>query len=134
MKTFYYKSLRTMEPRPGVKYSTTYIKQDSDEYDRTLKWFAQTAEEIIAATIDHPELAEWFIRPMPDFRRSEAAKFYSPQDLLMDIIDQMVHGRDLTQAMLDRWNRLCSGTPWEVEIVSMKNTKHQPPVRTQLFL
>lgn len=134
MATFYYKSLREMEPRPGVKYSTTYIKQDQKEYDRLRNWLVQIAESIIDISNFDMDCAVWFITPMPDFRKAQRGNYYSPQDILTDMIDQMVHGRDLSEAMLGRWNRLTEGTPWQVELLPISHTTPQPQVRTELFV
>jgi hypothetical protein len=35
----------------------------------------------------------------------------------MDAVTQMHEGRDLTQAMLGRWNRLFAGTPWQLDLI-----------------
>lgn len=134
MATFYYRTTRQMEPRPGVKYSTTYIKQDQAEYDRLRTWLVEVAESIIGISNRDMDCATWFITPMPDFRRAQRGNYYSPQDLIVDMIDQMLHGRDLSQAMIDRWNRLTEGTPWQIELLPMSDTKPLPQVRSPLFV
>lgn len=116
-----------MEPRPGVKYATTYIKQSPEEYDRMKSWLVQVAENILDICQHDPSLTEWFYRPMPDFRKSTRGQYYTPEELLTDMIQQMSLGRDLTQAMTDRWNRLTDGTPWQIEwVVASSARKPQP--------
>lgn len=117
MATFYYRTQKQLEPRPGTKYATTYIKQDPKEYQRLRTWLVQIAETIIDICQHDPLVAEWFVKPMPDFKRSQKNQYYSPQDILTDMIDQMAHGRDLSEAMLGRWNRLTQGTPWQIELI-----------------
>jgi hypothetical protein len=117
MTTFSYRQLRHMTPRPGVKYATVYIQQDPEEYQRLLRWLVSVAESIVGIAEIDPACAAWFTTPMPDYRRSRRGEYYSPQDIVTDMIDQMAHGRDLTEAMLGRWNRLSRGTPWEIDLV-----------------
>lgn len=116
MATFYYKHIREMEPRPGTKYATRYIKQTPQEYDRLKSWLVHTAESIIDICDHSAEVAEWFVRPDPRFRRS-TGQYYTPQDLVADMLDQVSHGRDLPQAMIDRWNRLTDTTPWQIHLI-----------------
>lgn len=134
MATFYYRTRRDLDPRPGYTYSTTYIKQDAEEYERLRGWLVQIAEDIIAISNIDMDCATWFITPMRDFRRSTRGQYYSPQDIITDMIDQMAHGRDLSSAMVGRWNRLCEGTPWQIEFVASSDTKSKPQVRTELFV
>lgn len=134
MATFYYRSRRTLEPRIGTKYSTTYIKQDAAEHQRLQNWLVQIAEDILAISDVDMDCALWFITPMPDFRKSTRGQYYSPQDILTDMIDQLAHGRDLPEAMLGRWNRLTEGTPWQIELLPSSDTKPQFQVRSPLFV
>jgi len=123
MATFYYRNLKHMQPRPGVKYATVYIQQDHSEYQRLRAWLVKIAETILDISRMDPDCAAWFVRPMPDFRRSRRGEYYSPQDIITDMIDQMAHGRDLTEAMLGRWNRLTEGTPWQLDLVAIDQAK-----------
>ena len=121
MATFYYRSLKKLDPRPGTKYSTTYIKQDAEEHQRLQAWLVQIAETILAIADVDPDCALWFITPMPDFKKSSRGQYYSPQDIITDMIDQLAHGRDLPEAMLGRWNRMTEGTPWQIEFVKTQD-------------
>lgn len=134
MATFYYRSRRTLEPRIGTRYATTYIKQDAAEHQRLQNWLVQIAEDILAISDVDMDCALWFITPMPDFRKSTRGQYYSPQDILTDMIDQLAHGRDLPEAMLGRWNRLTEGTPWQIELLPSSDTKPQFQVRSPLFV
>ena len=116
MATFYYKHIREMEPRPGTKFATRYIKQTPQEYDRLKSWLTNIAETIVDLCDHDPIVAEWFTRPDPAFRRSQGQP-YSPEDLISDMLNQMARGRDLPQAMVDRWNRLTDTTPWQIQLI-----------------
>jgi len=134
MATFRYRSRKTMEPRVGVRYATVYIKQDIAEYERLKSWLVQIAQDIIAISQIDADCAAWFSTPMPDFRRSQRGEYYSPEDIITDMIDQMMHGRDLTEAMLGRWNRLTEGTPWQIELIATHDTTPPPQALSQLFV
>jgi len=134
MATFRYRSMKTMEPRVGVRYATVYIKQDTAEYERLKSWLVEIAQDIIGIAQIDADCADWFCRPMADFRRSRRGEYYSPEDIITDMIDQMAHGRDLTEAMLGRWNRLTEGTPWQIDLIANSDTMPQLQVRSELFV
>ena len=125
MATFYYRSTRQLEPRPGTVWSTVYIRQDPTEHQRLLHWLVRIAEDIVGIAQIDADLAQWFCRPMPDFRKSTRGHYYSPEELITDMIDQLAHGRDITEAMIGRWNRLCEGTPWQIDLEATSGTR--PP-------
>ena len=128
MARFEFIKMHEMPPKPGTRYSTTYIKQSLTEYQRLNTWLIRTAEDIMGILELDPELARWFSHPHPDFHTSRRGQYYSPEDLLTDMLKQMSLGRDLPHAMLDRWNRLCEGTPWEIELyqtTAVKKPRHQ---------
>lgn len=130
MTTFYYRRIHEMEPRPGVKYATRYIKQSPEEYERLKAWLVNIAETIIDIADHNPEVAEWFTRPDGRFRRS-TGQYYTPQDLVTDMLEQMIKGRDLPQSMVDRWNRLTDTTPWQIQLI--QGTPQQTPTREALW-
>lgn len=134
MARFEYTRMHEMPPRPGVKYATVYIKQSPAEYQRLHQWLLKTGEDILGILELDPDLAHWFSHPHPDFRRSQRGEYYSPEDLLTDMIRQLSLGRDLPHAMLDRWNRLTESTPWQIELVPAKQPKKpQPQVYRAVF-
>lgn len=117
----YYKKLH-LEPRPGVKYSTVYIKQTKTEHERMRQWLIEIATEIVSVCDLDPQLAEWFSQPLPNFKTTRKGEYYSAQDLLTDMIEQLTLGRDMPESMLNRWNRLAEDTPWEIEM--FEETEH----------
>lgn len=119
MAEFYYTYIKEMDPRPGTRYATKYIKQSHAEHRRLQAWLAEIAEQILSIAELDPQVAEWFRRPDPEFRRRDGTH-YSPEDLITDMLDQMTHGRDLPQAMVDRWNRLTDTTPWQIRLTQGK--------------
>ena len=124
MALFYYKRMLTLEPRSGMKSGTTYIKQSQEEYDRLKSWLTHIAEDIVGILEIDPDLANWFTRPQADFRKRQRGEYYSPEDIITDILNQMSLGRDVPEAMIGRWNRLCAGTPWQIDLEPMSRAKH----------
>lgn len=118
MAQFAYKRRQEMEPRPGHKFATVYIKQTDLEHARLRNWLVQIAEHIIGACEINASLAEWFSSPHRDFKKSTRGEYYTPEDLLTDMINQLALGRDLPEAMLNRWNRLVADTAWEIEMIA----------------
>ena len=128
MARFEFTRLHEMPPRPGVKYATVYIKQSPEEHARITEWLTHTAQDILGILELDADLAQWFSQPHADFRRSRRGEYYSPEDLLTDMIHQLSLGRDLPQAMVDRWNRLCEGTPWAIDLEETTQSKKPQPV------
>ena len=118
MAEFKYKRKQEMEPRPGHKFATVYIKQSDLEHSRLRNWLVQVAEHIIGVCEINASMAEWFSTPHRDFKRSTRGEYYTPEDLLTDMINQLALGRDLPEAMLNRWNRLVADTPWQIDMIA----------------
>jgi len=122
MATFTYKYTQEMDPIGRKPYRTIYIKQTHAEHARLRNWLVQVAEQIIGTCEINASLAEWFSSPHRDFRKSQKGQYYTPEELLTDMIGQLAQGRDMTQAMVDRWNRLTAGTPWAIELTTGSQT------------
>jgi len=133
MTIFYYKHKQEMQPIGKNPYRTVYIKQTHHEHARLRNWLVQVAEQIIGATEANASAAEWFTTELRDFKKSQKGQYYTPEELLTDMITQLAQGRDLPQAMLDRWNRLTQGSPWEIELVASSDTTQPQQDRFALF-
>jgi len=133
MAEFKYKRKQEMEPRPGHKFATVYIKQTDLEHARLRNWLVQVAEHILGACEINASLAEWFSSPHRDFKKSVRGEYYTPEDLLTDMINQLALGRDLPEAMLNRWNRLVQATPWEIQMIQEGEHRAQAGVRDTGF-
>jgi hypothetical protein len=114
-----------MEPRAGRKYATIYIKQSHEEHARLLAWLTERAQEILDVCEHYPDMAAWFQRPAADFPRSSRRDFYTPEDILTDMIQQLSQGRDLPRAMWARWNRLTDQTPWTITMLGPQGQQLQ---------
>ena len=133
MAEFAYKRKQAMEPRPGHKFATVYIKQTDLEHARLCNWLVQVAEHILGACEINASLAEWFSSPHRDFRKSTRGEYYTPEDLRTDMINQLSLGRDLPEAMLNRWNRLVESTAWEIQMISEAERRVQAGARDTGF-
>jgi len=129
MAEFKYKRKQEMEPRPGQKFATVYIKQTDLEHARLRNWLVQVAEHILGVCEINASMAEWFSSPHRDFKKSVRGEFYTPEDLLTDMINQLALGRDLPEAMLNRWNRLVESTPWEIQMIPEAERRVQAGAR-----
>ena len=118
MAQFTYRYKQEMAPIGNRKYATVYIKQSHAEHHRLLNWLVQIAEQICGTCEINASLAEWFTSPHRDFKRSQRGQYYTPEELIADMIGQLAQGKDLPEAMLLRWNRLTQGTPWEIELAT----------------
>ena len=127
MPKFYYKHIREMEPRPGMKVGTRYIKQTPEEYDRLHRWLQSVAREIMAVLETDADMDQWFVQPLKSFRKSTRGQYYSAQEITTDLLHQMSLHRDVPEAMTGRWNRLCEGSPWQIDLEPMTQAMLQNP-------
>jgi len=116
MPEFQYTSKKTMEPRPGVKYSTDYYKQPISEYKLTVRHIQHVAKEVMRVCGDNKDLANWCITPLKGFPKTVGK--YSLMDIVSDMLEQTIKERDIPSGMLSRWNRLFNGTEWDIVMVT----------------
>jgi len=123
MATFTYKYKQEMDPIGDNPYRTIYIKQSHHEHARLRNWLVEIAEQIIGTCEVNASAAEWFTTPMREFKKSRKGQYYTPEELLTDMIQQLALGKDLPQSMVDRWNRLCQDTVWEIHFAQSSQPK-----------
>lgn len=108
MAKFKYRSIRSMTPRPGVRYSTEYYRQTPAEYTRVTEHIEQVIVQVtraaLAAQVDLTE-------PLRGFPRTQRRPNYSAEDIMADMLDQVDHERDIASGLLGRWNRLFADNP-----------------------
>ena len=115
MAQFRYISERHMDPKPGRSYATIYYHQTPDQRDDLLDHVRSVIGDIVSAAQADPADIHMLQQPLPGFRRTHQAN-YSAVDIMTDMLTQLESGRDLTQGMLGRWNRLFGSTPAEIDI------------------
>lgn len=116
MPEFQYTSKKTMEPRPGVKYSTDYYKQPIAEYKLTTRHIQHVAKEIFRVCGYDTSLALWCSTPLKAFPKTVGK--YSVNDIVTDMLEQVIKERDIPSGMLSRWNRLFHDTEWDIVMVT----------------
>jgi hypothetical protein len=113
-----------MDPRPGVKYSTTYYKQSADEYKRLQNHIEDTVRQIEHHARESG-IFDQLKEPVKSFRK-ESKEGYTTWEIVTDLRDQLRAGKDLPSGMLGRWNRLFDENP-EIQITlePERNTTNQ---------
>ena len=117
MARFKYRSIKKMEPRPGVKYATEYYKQTQAEYDRLREHIQQACLALTEVARTHPELYPACYTPMRDFPKSERGQYYTVEEVMSDALNQVMTGKDMPSGILGRWNRLYAGLSIDIEMV-----------------
>jgi hypothetical protein len=116
-KQFQYTSRKEMEPRPGVRFATTYYKQTQREYTLLRQHIYSVAAEIMALCDSDLATYRWWTTPLKGYKKTTGAN-YTPCEIVTDMVEQFVKQKDLPSGMLGRWQRLFSATPWNIELVS----------------
>jgi len=114
---FHYTSRKEMEPRPGVRFATTYYKQTQAEYARLRQHIYRVAAEIMAACDSDLDTYRWWTTPLKGYRKTAGAN-YTPSEIVTDMVEQFVKQKDLPSGMLGRWNRLFADTDYDIRLVS----------------
>lgn len=133
MAKFYYHSIKEMEPKPGVRYKTTYFKQNRDEYQRVLEHVQMVCKEILDLYMEKPEWERWAEQPLPGFPRTQRQPNYSLNQMLTDMLEQLIKGKDVPSGMLGRWARLFEGTDYAIELIEGARPHIDSDVWTDIF-
>lgn len=105
MTQFIYHTLKELEPRPGVKFATSYYQQTVQEHDRVLAHVQRVMEACLTQLQEQGDL-DVIHEPLPGFPRTGQQSNYSFWDIVSDLNDYLVRGNDVPSGMLGRWNRL----------------------------
>lgn len=122
MKTIRYQKLIKMDPREGVKYSTTYVKQTLDQRNELCKHIKKVVVEIADAIEGDDALLDFIRTPLKGFKTST-----SQNRCITDILSEMVNEakgkqrngfpKDFALAPIERWNKLFQGTEYEINLI-----------------
>ena len=130
MSEFQYTSTKQMDPKPGVKFATTYYKQTQSEYALLKAHVAEVVSEVMRVCDYDLVLNAWIHEPLKKFPKTKGK--YSVIEILTDMIDQIAKNKDIPSGILGRWNRLFEGTEWDIvmttELVNRNKTTY-----TELF-
>lgn len=122
MKTIRYQKMTKMEPREGVKYSTTYVKQTQDQRRELCKHIKTVITEISDALEGDDDMLDFMRTPLKGFKTT-AGHNRTPTDILTDMVNE-AKGRtkynlpkDFALAPIERWNKLFEGTDYAIDLV-----------------
>lgn len=116
-----------MEPREGVKYSTTYVKQTLDQRKELTKHIKTTVNEIADAIEKDENLMDFVRTPLKGFKTTHGMN-RTVADILTDMVNEakgkQKNGlpKDFALAPIERWNKLFEGTEYEINLVQTFNT------------
>ena len=114
-----YTSTHKMEPREGLTYSTTYIKQTLAQRQQLVQHCRQVLEEIADCIEGNAELQQWIREPLVGFPRKMASN-RSLTDIIADIMQECTGKRangqpkDFALAPIERWNKLFADTDYAI--------------------
>jgi hypothetical protein len=108
-----------MEPREGLSYATTYLKQTPEQRKQLVSHIRMVLEEISDAIEGNEELQNWVSWPLVGFPRKQA-----PNRSLTDIIADMIaecngkrangQPKDFAMAPIERWNKVFGDTDYSI--------------------
>lgn len=121
-KEINYRYLSHMEPRPGVKYSTTYVKQTQDQRAALCNHIRWVVTEIADAMEQNPEWIDFVQTPLKGFKTTTGQN-RSIVDIITDMtneakgIQRNGDPKDFALAPIERWNKLFAGTEYAVSLI-----------------
>ena len=129
MATFYYKTVRQMEPRQGTRFATKYYKQNPQEYTRLSEFVAETMK-LVVENAESQDCYTELLEPLQGFKRTNNKPNYTALDIMLDLYTQMQRENDVAEAMIGRWNRFFLNTPFTIDLVEDKPAN---PLFNQLY-
>jgi hypothetical protein len=121
MTTFKYKTENRMEPRPGANYATVYKQPVLAEKKRMQIWVEDACKqaEYLAKELDVWEEFKADLLPNKKHRHLNGPR-YTRWEAMTDLRDQLRSGKDVPDAMVDRWNNAFEDNSdmqieWEVD-------------------
>ena len=111
----YYREHWKLEPRPGRKYATTYIKQSKPHHRILQKHIKEVFDLVKDLRGTDPRVRKWCDQTLKRNTRklgNKAGTKYSRWDCLMDAHHYVVEkGDEMTVAESNRWNDALQGSP-----------------------
>ena len=138
MKTFRFIDQKTMLPRPGNKFSTTYYRQTYQQRQDMVLWLEQQIYQLLSEIASHDQLAQASNWPLQGFPKTQGQKNRSLLEIINDMLDE-IQGvkkngkpKDIAQAPVDRWNKFFQGSEWEF-VLEFGTTDQKPTAFLDLF-
>lgn len=121
MKTIRYQKMTKMDPRDGVKYSTTYVKQTLEQRKSLCRHIKLVITEISDALEGNEDLLDFMRTPLKGFKTT-AGQNRTATDILTDMVNEakgkQKNGlpKDFALAPIERWNKLFESTDYEIDL------------------
>lgn len=104
IRQFHYESTRQMDQKDGRNFATKYYKLHPQEYARVKQHIVRVAEAVDEIA-HYPDVAAWLDTPQKQYRKT-TGEYYTPGEIVTDMLKQVKNNRDITQGLLGRWRRL----------------------------
>ena len=118
MPEFHYTTKKELEPRPGTNFATTYYKQTQREYTRLRAHVYRVAAEFNSVCDSDLDYYKWAVKPLKGYKKSTKGEYYTPMEIVTDMLGQFTKQKDLPSGMLGRWSKLFADTPWDIRMVT----------------
>lgn len=122
MKTIRYQKMVKMDPRDGVKYSTTYVKQTVQQRKELCKHIRQVVNDISDAIEGDDDLLDFIRTPLKGFKTTTGQN-RTVTDILTDMVNEakgkQKNGlpKDFALAPIERWNKLFEDTEYSIDLI-----------------
>jgi len=131
-KKFAYTNKRTMTPRPGVKFSTTYYDLPVTEVAKLKQHVHGIVTMIERTAPNDPVFVDELTAPIKKHRRKDKS-YYTAMDIILDLRNQLDAGKDVTDSMINRWNTVFANSPDDIELIELETAKEIASTYNQLF-
>jgi|TARA_R110000803_G_scaffold40893_2_gene88101 hypothetical protein len=115
MAKFGYLSIRKMETRPGVKYATEYYKLHKTSTQKLKAHIERCATICVEAGTD--SVVDDHLKKGIGSHYRKDGTAYTTYDVLTDALSQLIAGKDMPKAMINRWNKVFGNTEYSIEMV-----------------
>lgn len=123
MAEFKYISTKTLEPRPGTNFATTYYKQTDQEYQRLREFVTAINNQYEALARDDMDIRAWLNAPLRGYKKRTAGDCYTAWEIITDMMRQFEQKKDVPSGMLGRWQKLFAGTDFDIKFSHAKTAK-----------
>jgi hypothetical protein len=104
MANFKYLSKKVMQPRPSTNYRTTYYSFSIIDQRKLQAWVEDVCIQAMGIAQEENQEQSLYERlPNPKHKHLNG-QHYTIWEALTDLRDQLRSGKDLPEAMVNRWN------------------------------
>jgi len=131
MKQFEYIEVKVM-PKRADGLASTYYRMTYQEKQRLKDWINTIVDEITEVCLAKAEWGEFVMQPLEirgprGFAKAVKGEYYSPAEIIGDLVGKLNKGQDPLDSMLGpngRWNRLFADTEFAIDLVDHTEVEH----------